>query len=147
MKHLSVILLTLFLLMGCSAKPAVVDLGGKPVTYPTVEVMEFDSDLIVTGKTLSTDSRIERLVDDQVTAVLTLTQFRIDTVEKGNAKPGDIITIWQDSAYDEETNTIYLFGATSPLAEYEEYRLYLKLREPGSEYYIPVSSQGIRPNP
>ena len=45
MKHLSVILLTLFLLMGCSAKPAVVDLGGKPVTYPTVEVMEFDSDL------------------------------------------------------------------------------------------------------
>ena len=62
-------------------------------------------------------------------------------------KPGDLITIWQDSAYDAESNTIYQFAAVAPLAEYEEYTLYLKQREPGSEYYTPVSSQGIRPTP
>ena len=51
------------------------------------------------------------------------------------------------SAFDAETNTIYQFAGVAPLIEYEEYTLYLKRREPGSEYYIPVSAQGIRPTP
>lgn len=147
MKRIAILLLTLILLAGCTAKPTVVDLGGKPVVYPTVETMEADADLIVTGKVISTDSRIERLVGDEVTSALTVSQFKIYSVEKGYVNPGDLITIWQDSAYDAETNTIYQFAAVAPLTEYEEYTLYLKQREPGSEYYTPVSSQGIRPVP
>ena len=147
MKRRIILLLALLLLAGCAAKPAVVDLGGKPVVYPTVEIMAADADLIITGKVRSCESRIERLTGDQVTSALTLSQFKIYSVEKGYVKPGDLITIWQDSAYDAESNTIYQFAAVAPLTEYEEYTLYLKQREPGSEYYIPVSSQGIRPTP
>ena len=58
MKRRIILLLALLLLAGCAAKPAVVDLGGKPVVYPTVEIMAADADLIVTGKVRSCESRI-----------------------------------------------------------------------------------------
>lgn len=147
MKRLAILLLTLLLLAGCDAKPTVVDLGGEPAVYPFVETIESDADLIVTGKVRSCESRIERLPEGQVTSALTLSQFKIYSVAKGNVRPGDLITIWQDSAFDAETNTIYQFAGVAPLTEYEEYTLYLKQLEPGSEYYIPVSSQGIRLTP
>ena len=146
-KRLAILLLTLLLLAGCNPKPTVVDLGGRPAVYPTVELMEADADLIVTGKVRSCESRIEHLPEGQVTSALTVSQFKIYSVDKGNVRPGDLITIWQDSAFDAETNTIYQFAEVAPLIEYEEYTLYLKRREPGSEYYIPVSAQGIRPTP
>ena len=147
MKRLFLFLLALLLLAGCKAEPTIVDLGGKPVTYGSTEEMAEAAELIVTGKVLSCDSRIERLLGDQVTSAVTLSEIEIITVEKGEVYPGDVIKIWQDSAFDAENNTIYQFGSADPLMDGEEYLLYLRPRQSGSEYYTPVSFQGILPNP
>lgn len=146
MKRLAIILLTLLLLMGCSMEPAVVDLGGKPVTYDSTEEMEAAATLVVTGEVLSCDSRINQ-TGSQVTSALTLSQFKIINVDKGDVQPGQIINIWQNSAFDTESNTIYQFGNASPVTEGNVYTLYLCPREAGSEYYTPVSYQGILPAP
>ena len=146
MKRVLVLLLALLLLAGCTAEPTVVDLGGKPVTYDSTEEMEEASELIVTGVVLSVDSRIERLTGDQVTSALTISEFQVADVQKGDAQPGDIIKVWQDSAFDAESNTIFRFAGADPLTEGEEYTLYLRPREFGSEYYVPSSFQGIIPS-
>ena len=146
MKRLMILLLALLLLTGCAPEPNVVDLGGKPVTYDSTEEMAEAAGLIVTGVVLSADSRIERLTGDQVTSALTISEFQVTAVEKGDVQPGDVIKVWQDSAYDPKTNTIYQFGAASPLTARKEYQLYLRPRESGSEYYVAVSFQGIIPN-
>ena len=146
MKRLAILLLTLLLLAGCNPNPTVVDLGGRPAVYPTVELMEADADLIVTGKVRSCESQIEHLPEGQVTSALTLSQFKIYSVDKGNVRPGDLITIWQDSAFDAERSTIYEFAGSTPLTQGGEYQLYLRPRESGSEYYVSVSFQGIIPN-
>ena len=147
MKRLIVLLLVLLLLAGCTEEPTVVDLGGNPVTYDSTEEMAEAAELIVTGSVRTVDCRIERLPEDQVTSALTLSEFVVHTVEKGDVKPDDIIMVWQDSAYDAETNTLYRFGGSSPLSKGETYRLYLCPRQTGSEYYTPVSFQGIIPSP
>ena len=145
MKRLFILLLAL-LLVGCTAEPVVVDLGGKPVVYDSTEEMAQAADLIVTGVVLRADSRIQRLTGDQVTSALTISEFQITTVEKGAVQPGDVIKVWQDSAFDAERSTIYEFAGSTPLTQGGEYQLYLRPREYGSEYYVSVSFQGIIPN-
>ena len=144
MKRLFILLLAL-LLVGCVREPAVVDLGGKPVGYDSTEEMAQAAELIVTGVVLRSDSRIQRLTGDQVTSALTISDFQITAVEKGNVQPGDVIKVWQDSAFDAEHNTIYEFAGSTPLTQSGEYQLYLRPREYGSEYYVSISFQGIIP--
>ncbi len=138
MKRLAIFLLALLLLAGCAAEPAVVDLGGKPVTYDSTEEMAKAATLIVTGKVITTDSRVNR-IGDQVMSALTISQFEITAVEKGDVQVGEVISIWQNSAYETESNTVYLFCGTGPMTEGEAYLLYLHPRSAGSDYYTPVS--------
>ena len=142
MKRLTIFLLLLLLLVGCTPKSTVVDLGGKPVEFESFEAMDEASSLIVHCKVLSTDTRINQ-VGGQVMSVLTVSQVVVQKVFKGDVQPGDIITVWQDSAYDAENNTYYLFANAYPLRDGKIYELYLRPRETGSQYYVPVSCQGI----
>ncbi len=147
MKRVSILLLALLLLAGCTAEPTVVDLGGKPITYDSTEEMAEASTLIATGKVISADSRVNR-IGDKVTSVLTISQFELTAVEKGDVQPGEVISIWQNSAYEKETNTVYQFCGVGPLTEGETYLLYLRPRSVGSDYYTPASPiQAVIPSP
>lgn len=135
MKRFAIMLLALLLLTGCAAEPTVVDLGGKVVSYDTVEEMIEASDIIIRAVRLpNAETRLE-VIDGQVLSALTLSRVEITEVLSDPAdalRPGDVIHIVEQAAYDEDGNTLYTLGGYELMEESREYILFLSDANMGS---------------
>lgn len=129
---------------GCGSGPEHIKMDAKGPAFDTLQQVEDYSDVIVTGVRLEEEETFITRANGMVVTVYTLSQFQITKVHRddfGSLKPGDVITILENEAYDEEQNVVYHVGGYQMMEPGASYLLLLNRNtmDRGRSYYYVAS--------
>lgn len=130
-KYLSVIILVLALLVsaGCTQQPEHVGIDAKTPAFETLEEMEDACPIIAEVTRLEGgEPIITRTPTGYAASCYTFSQVEITQIHKdstGTLAVGDIITILENEAFDEENNIVYHTAGYNMMVEGKDYLLFL----------------------
>lgn len=128
-------------LCGCgNNEPEHYSLEAKTVSFDSFNEMEDYSSLIVRGIRQDKEENVITRKGGYVISAWSFSEFQISDIYKddsGTVKTGDIITILENEAYDEEDNVVYHVGGYNKMVAGDEYLLFLHEGEyEGKPYYV-----------
>lgn len=138
----------LLLTVGCAAEPEHTGADAKTPYFETLAEMEEYADVVVKAVRLdSAEPVIKKAADGMVTATYTLSQVEITEIcsdPGGTLAVGDVITVLENEAYDEEENIVYHVAGYNMMVPDASYLLFLRgdAMSDGTEYYV---AAGINP--
>ena len=116
-------------------------MDAKTEEIASLEDMEKKADVILKAIRLDTENPVLDKINGEVVSCYMLTRVEIVGISRdttGKLKPGQLITILENEAYDAESDTVYHVAGYDKMVAGAEYLLFLKrnVMEDGSEYYV-----------
>ena len=108
-------------------KHSIVD--AKTDSFGTVDQLESAAELIIKAKRLPKEEAVITRSQNTVVSSYTFSEIKIEKIYKAdgsNLKEGDILTILENQAKDEENNTIYHIAGYNMMVPDCEYLLFLR---------------------
>lgn len=146
-KRKIIIITVLFIvLVGCSKKeenPIHYGVEAKTISFDNLEEMEEQCDIIIKGIRKEKEEIILNKQNSNVVSCYTLSELEITNIINDDSnilKNGDLITILENEAYDEEENIVYHIAGYEMMKTGEEYLLFLNknIMPDGQIYYVSV---------
>ena len=105
-------------------------------SYRNLNDVEKESEVIVVGKKIKQNPSKIQKNNGYVNGVLTISNFKIEKVIKGDFKIGDVIDIFESAGIDEKTGKIYHIEGYEFMDKDTEYLLFLRHSQTDSWYMI-----------
>lgn len=114
----------------------------KTDSYASLNEVENDADIIVRGVRLEDEEIVIEKSGKNVLSAYTFSKVKVISVYNASSSKileGDVITVLENEAYDEETQTVYHIAGYNMMVEGNEYILFLKESQLNNEvYYVSV---------